>query len=207
MSHAVALTDVIDTEPGGVIGPNAVIQLANALQAVAGPAIARQVFAEACHLDLLGHMPSEMIDERIPARLFVALWRVLPHETARQIAEDAGRRTARYILQNRIPSFARFVLRRLPSSVARRLLLGAINKNAWTFAGSGLCRTRPGNPALIEIMANPMHMPDCIWHQAVFGELFDSLVAGRIRVRHSQCCRTGAAACRFELSFSRSHGI
>ena len=207
MSYAAAITDVIDTEPCGVIGPNAVIQLANALKVGAGAEIARQVFADAGHLELLEHMPAEMIDERVPAALFAALWRILPYETAQQIAEDAGRRTARYILQNRIPSLAQFVLCRLPASVARRLLLGAISKNAWTFAGSGICRARPGNPALIEIIGNPMAMPDCVWHQAVFGELFGSLVAGRVRIRHLQCCRTGGAVCRFELSFSRSHGI
>lgn len=191
MSPAVAIADVANAEPHGVVGPNAVIQLIAALEAGPGPAATSRIFAAAGFVSLLDRTPTGMIDERIPARLFAALWCRLPDEVARSTARDAGRRTARYVLQNRIPAPVRFLLRQLPARTAARRLLRAIEKNAWTFAGSGACRTRAGNPALIEIAANPMPMPDCVWHQAVFEELFARLVTGGANVRHQECCRTG----------------
>jgi divinyl protochlorophyllide a 8-vinyl-reductase len=191
--------ELVLEKPPGVVGPNAVIQLARALKEGPGPEAAQDIFAAAGCQDLLAHPPSEMVDERIPAQLCETLWQKLPDAIARRVAEDAGRRTGRYILENRIPSLVQKILRRLPPPIALRLLTIAIGRNAWTFAGSGPCRVRPRNPAVIEIARNPVRMPDCIWHQAVFAELFGELVAGDVLVRHPQCCRSGSNVCRFEV--------
>lgn len=60
-------------------------------------------------------------------------------------------------------------------------------------------RPRP----LIEISANPLAMPDCAWHGAVFERLFTRLVARGTRVRHVACCRTGER-CRFLIELPRA---
>lgn len=185
----------------GLVGPNSVIQLAHALRELAGEGAAREVFANAGLSGLLDHLPDEMVDERVPARLFDALWRTLPEASARIIAADAGRRTARYILKHRIPRPAQLVLRLLPSPLARRLLLIAIQKHAWTFAGSGRCTTLWGNPAVIDIEGNTLSMPGCVWHVAVFETLFDGLGRGATHVEHPLCGAAGDAVCRFEVRF------
>ena len=142
--------------------------------------------------------------KRIPTALFAALWRTLPDQTARTIAREAGRQTAFYVMENRIPALARFALGRLPSPIAHRLLLSAIKKNAWTFAGSGQCRIHPGSPTLIEIAGNVMSMPGCVWHAGVFETLFGGLCGGQPRVDHTACCADGASVCRFEIRFDSS---
>lgn len=196
------LADPVDVKDEGVIGhvgPNAVIQLAHALNDCCGPSTTRQVFERAGFLFLLDTLPAEMIDERIASLLFEALWEVLPSEDAACVARDAGRRTAEYILANRIPSIAKIVLRGLPARLAAPLLLRAIEKNAWTFAGSGICTTATGPPAAITIVNNPLAMPTCAWHRGVFECLFGSLVSPRTRVTHPECCAAGQSQCRFEL--------
>lgn len=193
----------------GLVGPNAVIQLAAALRA--GPAeigtgTVERVFTRAGFSRLLVSPPDAMIDEAIPARLFEALWRELPAHQASAIAHDAGRRTGAYVLANRIPAAVRRVLNLLPRLLASRLLLKSIEKNAWTFAGSGDCSTTPGNPAIIAIANNPLAMPGCVWHVGVFECLFRALVSRQARVRHADCRIEGAPVCQFEIDISAGTG-
>jgi divinyl protochlorophyllide a 8-vinyl-reductase len=183
----------------GRIGPNAVIQLGHALIAIAGERRASEVFREAGHLPLLAAPPEEMVDERLPAALFAALWRALPDEIAARVADDAGRRTADYVMGNRIPRPAQLVLCHLPGRLGARMLLDAVRRNAWTFAGSGVCAV-PVPGRVIEISGNPLVMPGCVWHRAVFTRLFRAMVSPHARVRHAACCGEGAPACRFEIS-------
>jgi divinyl protochlorophyllide a 8-vinyl-reductase len=191
-----------DPRPAGVVGPNTVIQLARALEGDSGPEALHRVFDEAGCSTFLQAPPCDMIDQAIPARLFASLWSNLPDKVAGRIAADAGQRTARYIVENRIPPLVRFALRTAPRSLARRLLLRAIVRNAWTFAGSGHCTAKHGDPTKVEIIANPIAMPDCVWHKAVFAELFKTLIGGPMHICHTDCCLRGAAACRFELTFA-----
>ncbi len=182
------------------IGPNAVIQLAAALRARFGKGGGRQVFAVAGHLPLFHQPPQEMVEEATAAALYRALFAVLPAEIAADVAADAGTRTANYVLANRIPMMAQRLLKTMPVTLAGPLLLKAIARNAWTFAGSGQVRTEScGRHFAVEIAANPMAMPGCAWHQAVFQRLFAVLVAPEITVRHPRCCHEGARSCRFEI--------
>jgi divinyl protochlorophyllide a 8-vinyl-reductase len=184
----------------GLVGPNAVIQLGAALRAASGAVdVAERVFATAGYSRLLHAPPDAMIDEAIPARLFESLWRELPAEDASRIAYDAGRRTGAYVLANRIPAVARVLLRALPARFASTVLLQAIRRNAWTFAGSGTCRVIAGHPALVIIAHNPLSMPGCAWHVGVFEHLFRALVSEETQVRHSECRMDGVPACRFEI--------
>jgi len=186
----------------GRIGPNSVIQLAAALCAAGGETAAQNLFGRLGFSDLLGQPPTDMIDEHIPAALFDALWRHHGPQPARSIAADAGRRTADYVLQNRIPRVAQAVLRTLPARLAAPVLLKAIEKNAWTFAGSGTCRTRSGRICRIEVEDNPLVMPGCAWHSAVFERLFRELVSARTEVRCVEDGCKGDRVCRFTLELA-----
>lgn len=191
----------------GLVGPNAVVQLGAALRAVSEDSrAAERVFARAGVLRLLHSPPDAMIDQSIPSRLFEALWRELPPEQAAAIAHDAGRRTGAYVIANRIPAIARMVLRALPPRWAAPLLLKAIDRHAWTFAGSGVCCVTSGQPAVITIARNPLTMPGCVWHIGVFEILFHTLVDARTRVRHCDCRIDGASVSRFEIEVPRAVG-
>lgn len=184
------------------IGPNAVLQLLTVLEEEGGPRLAAHVLASAGIFDL----PSEtgMIDERPVARLHQALRRDRP-EDAPRLAWAAGEATANYIIANRIPAPVRLLLRLLPAGPAATLLCKAIEKHAWTFAGSGRFRIVSTTPLVFEIADNPVvrgeyaRDPVCFWHVAVFETLFRRLVAPDYITREVACCSCGAVACRFEL--------
>ncbi len=122
--------------PIGVIGPNAVIQLGEALRAMLGEQRAAGLYAQAGCAAWFATPPDAMVDERRTAALHQALRRDLPEEAPRILAE-AGRRTGDYILAHRIPKPAQWLLRHVPAGLAGPLLLDAITRHAWTFAGTG----------------------------------------------------------------------
>lgn len=181
------------------VGPNAVIQTAEALRAAGGEALAARVFADAGLTALLADPPAEMIPEDIAAALHRAL-AALPDGRAGTLAHDAGLRTAAYILAHRIPGPVKILLRALPPGPSARLLIGAIGRHAWTFAGSGRFAARSGRPAVLEIADNPLATPGCPWHRGVFEGLFRALVARRTTVTETACCARGAPACRYEIA-------
>ncbi len=185
------------------VGPNAVIQLGHALRAQHRKALAIQVYEAAGLREWLDQPPQGMVNEGAVNQLFRALRGRLAAEEAAIVAAEAGARTAEYLLANRIPRPAHGMLRLLPEPLSARLLLRAIGANAWTFAGSGTFRARAGLPHRVEIVSNPIAIPGCVWHVAVFATLFQALVAPRTRVRHSACCLDGAPACHFEIDHSR----
>ncbi|MBE0454604.1 MAG: bacteriochlorophyll 4-vinyl reductase [Roseovarius sp.] len=115
---------------------------------------------------------------------------------ARAVARDAGARTGDYIMRHRIPVPAQLVLRALPARLAAPLLLRAMATHAWTFAGSGEVSIAP---ARLTIRANPLAVPGCAWHCAVFEALFRRLVSARSTVREVSCCARGASACAFVI--------
>lgn len=187
----------------GKVGPNAVTQVAAALRAVGGDALASQVFLAANMVDVLATPPVRMIDQDVAAQLHEALRLSLPRKDAQQIAADAGRRTAGYLLANRIPKPAQMLMKILPAPLSARILLKAMAANAWTYAGSGRVETR-ATPCTIEIIENPLAQPGCPWHVAVFERLFQTLVTPNATVAHTACCANGALACRFEINLRKT---
>jgi divinyl protochlorophyllide a 8-vinyl-reductase len=189
------------------IGPNAVIQLLAALTAAGQGDKAASLFAAAGTSDWLAEPPAVMIDERRVARLHQTVRRLLSSDRATAILSDAGRRTADYILANRIPKPAQFVLKLLPAPIAARALAAAISGHAWTFAGSGHFAVRAGKPMHFEISHNPLcadeqaAAPVCVWHAAVFQRLFEVLVSPTARVIETACEASGDACCRFEIDW------
>ena len=190
-------------QPGAQVGPNAVLQTATALRTLVGEAECRAVFARAGlvhHLDL---PPSRMLPQDEAAQLFAAILEHFPTEDAKRILHEAGRLTGEYILANRIPELARTILPRLPVFLSSRLLMQAIARHAWTFAGSGAVTISLRWPVSIRIGNNPLATPGCPWHLAVFETLFRNLVSANTVFIHTDCCCHGTS-CRSEFRL-RSH--
>lgn len=188
-------------EAGGArIGPNAVTRLAEALGAAA-PA----VFAAAGLAHRLATPPDSMVPEAEVTALHRALRAGLAPEAADRVAREAGRRTALYLLAHRIPRPMQALLRLLPPGLSARLLLRAIGRHAWTFAGSGAFRILPGTPPRFAIEHGPIARagaaphPVCGYYAATFEALCAALVSPRARVEEIACEAMGAPACLFAL--------
>lgn len=189
----------------GRIGPNAITRVGEALAVFAGRPTAEDVFARA---GLAAHWrtpPQDMVDETEVARLHAALRDTLGEADARHVAREAGRRTGDYLLAHRIPKPVQAVLKRLPAALAARVLLAAITRHAWTFAGSGRFSARAGRPVVVQIRHNPLcrgmvaDTPACEFYAATFERLFRALVHPRTQVVETHCEACGDDACRFEL--------
>jgi divinyl protochlorophyllide a 8-vinyl-reductase len=183
------------------IGPNAVTRLAEAL----GPARAERVFAAAGLFHRLADPPGRMVPEAEVTALHRAARALLGEDAADRASREAGRLTALYLLANRIPRLLQAVLRRLPASLAARILTNAIGRHAWTFAGSGTFRVIPGRPMRLEIAGGPIPRagaadhPVCGYYAATFETLFRALVSPRTQVTEVACEAMGAPACVFAL--------
>jgi divinyl protochlorophyllide a 8-vinyl-reductase len=212
----VALTDSASATPSSRIGPNAILQYLPVLEERFGAERLAALLQEAA----IARVPdgTAMVDEAKVARLHQAIRRFWP-DAAPMLARRAGAGTADYIVANRIPPPARWLLPRLPASLAERLLARAVRSHAWTFAGSGQFAVASSDPLVFTIRDNPIvrhersASPVCDWHAAVFERLFGRLVAADYTVTETQCAACGAPACTFELhrhpfctSVSPSHG-
>ena len=193
----------------GRIGPNAILRVAEALPPRVGSAATAAVFEAAGLTHYLREPPTSMVDEAEVGRLHEALRRELGWPLAREVAREAGRRTGDYLLAHRIPRPVQWVLKRLPAALAARVLLSAISRHAWTFAGSGIFSAQAGTPVHLGIRANPMcrgvraEAPACDFYAATFERLFRELVHPRSRVSETSCEAVGADACRFEIRWDR----
>jgi divinyl protochlorophyllide a 8-vinyl-reductase len=190
------------------IGPNAVTRLAEALVVTRGRAGAEAVFSRAGLAARLATPPRAMVAEAEVSALHAALRAILPSAEAYAIAADAGRRTAAYLLVHRIPRAMRVVLPRLPPRLSARLLLGAIGRHAWTFAGSGRFEVAGRAPTRFSITGNPMargiatSQPACAYCAATFEGLFRALVHPATEVREIACEATGDPCCLFEARWT-----
>lgn len=184
------------------VGPNAVIQLAEASRLSGFAALAERAFASSGHADWFTTPPDEMLEEGEVAAVHEALWREAPADVARRLVQDAGARTADYVIEKRIPRVIRWLLEVAPPALAEPLLLAAIARHAWTFAGSGVFHAASDGLARFWIGANPLASPvagHCFWHEAVFTRMWQRLVTPSARVEELSCCGTGAPACRFRV--------
>ena len=191
----------------GRIGPNAITRVAEVLLPRLGHGATAGIFEQAGLLDYLAHPPESMVDEAEVSRLHRALRACLGEPRARDIAFEAGTRTGDYLLAHRIPQPVQWLLRHLPAPWASRVLLSAIGRHAWTFAGSGQFTARAGSPVRLTIRHNPLCAgiaagePACAFYTATFERLFRVLVHPLARVREVECEAMGAPACRFEISW------
>ena len=188
-----------------LVGPNAIIQLVEALRVLHGSATMHHVMRSAGLSHYVGAPPAALVPEGEVARLFAATCDELPAGAATQALELAGRLTAAYIASHRIPSLAQAVLRRAPTWLAVRLLLVAIRAHAWTFAGSGRVGISLGRFPALSIEANPLVQPGCPWHTHVIEQLFRTLVSPTIAIVHRNVIVAGQTADRFDLVWSGRH--
>lgn len=194
-------------EQTGRIGPNAIIRIAEVLRDASDEAALTEVFQTAGLDHYIDALPDEMVDEAEVTRLHQALRDTLGLAKARPLARRAGTLTGDYLLAKRIPRPAQWILAVLPPPLACRVLLGAIQQNAWTFAGTGTFSTQPGNPAILKIERCPIcrgartSEPICDYFAATYERLFTRLVHRRATVVETECEATGAAACTFEVIY------
>lgn len=189
----------------GRIGPNAIIRVGEVLRRRFGEPIAARLFAAAGLGAYFAEPPSAMVDEAEARRLHVQLRSALGDRLAAEVSREAGIATAEYLLAHRIPKPVQAVLKLLPASLASRVLLAAISRHAWTFAGSGRFEAVAGQPCVLTIHDNPLcrgqasDHPVCDYYAATFEHLFRVLVHRDPRVTETHCEARGDEACRFEL--------
>jgi divinyl protochlorophyllide a 8-vinyl-reductase len=192
------------------IGPNTILRVHQAMEAGGNPAQIRQVFETAGIAVYLERPPSQMVDEREVTALHQALRDVLGLEQARAVGRDAGRLTGDYLLANRIPPFAQAILKVLPAPLAGRLLIKAIERNAWTFAGSSVFTYSAGRSFHLSLAGCRLcvgavsEVPLCDYYSAAFERLFRELVAPQARVTEVQCQAQGYPACLFDVDFTKT---
>jgi divinyl protochlorophyllide a 8-vinyl-reductase len=165
-------------KPGALIGPNAVLQAVAVMEERLGHAETAAILRDA----QIERLPSgeHMIPEIEALRLH--RWLAL-HDPmgAFVIAEEAGARTADYIIAHRIPRAAGWLLRHLPAALAAPLLMAAIRKHAWTFIGAGDFAPRGAWAFTVDRSAadDSLPPPDSLfaWYAAVFTRLYRAFVA------------------------------
>ncbi|VVS97170.1 bacteriochlorophyll 4-vinyl reductase [Erythrobacter sp. EC-HK427] len=163
-------------EAPALIGPNAVLQMAAAME--------RQLGAESSAIILatagICALPSgqSMIPERDALQLHRALSALSPRH-ALTVAREAGSRTADYIIAHRIPLLARNLLRLLPARFAGPLLMAAIRRHAWTFVGAGAFTVEDAWSFSIDragLNEGAVPRTAYVWYGAVFSRLYQQLV-------------------------------
>ena len=189
----------------GRIGPNAVIQTVNALADLCGQDRAAQLLEQIGKPWLLEYHPGALIDEREFVELHHDLVGALGQAEAGRVMARAGALTARYVMRNRIPRPVHWLLRALPRGIGLRLLLGAIGKHAWTFAGSGRFSYTLGRAPLLALencltaRGRAADAPVCTFYQAAFQGFVTTLIDARLHVREERCAACGAPRCEFRI--------
>ena len=133
------------------IGPNAITRVAEALRQSGPQERVERLFTQAGLAHYLAQPPEKMVDEREVTRLHRVLRDQLGIPAALAIARVAGVRTGDYLLAHRIPRAVQVLLKWLPARLASQILLNAIQRHAWTFAGSGELRVRKAYPPHLAI--------------------------------------------------------
>jgi divinyl protochlorophyllide a 8-vinyl-reductase len=168
-----------DRKLGGVVGPNAIIQVRMALGSALPASCIRAIFHQAGVARFLETVPQSMVPETDVIALHDAVVEMMGPQ-APAVLRAAGTATAAYILAHRLPKIAQAVLKRLPRAVASRALSAAISRHAWTFAGSNrFSWTQGRNRVSFEIAPGreAATLPrDCAFYEGVFEGLFGPLV-------------------------------
>ncbi|MEI6046508.1 MAG: bacteriochlorophyll 4-vinyl reductase [Chloroflexota bacterium] len=194
--------------PGAKMGPNSIIQTVGALKEFYGTTKALEILKQGGKERLGLELPSEMTDQREFISLSQMLFRQLDIDPAMRILKRSGQRTAHYLLKNRIPKFAQVILHLLPRQLGLKLLLTAIGKNAWTFAGSGTYSFVLGKSPTITLqncigcLDIQASKPVCSYYAGTFETLLKNIIDTRIQVEEIKCQANGASACTFSVTFS-----
>jgi len=189
----------------GLIGPNAITQMAAALSAICGERLRHEIFDDAGLARCLAAPPTHMTPEDDVARLHRAAIDRLGEAQAAEISREAGRRTGDYLLANRIPPLAQRMLKVTPRPLAARILAAAIARHAWTFSGSGEFSYEFSPHLRLRIAGSPIckmlhtETPACAYFAATFERVFTEMLGPALSVAEVECEATGAPACVFEV--------
>jgi divinyl protochlorophyllide a 8-vinyl-reductase len=189
------------------IGPNAITQMASALEHSIGAFHTRELFQSAGLDGYLREPPHDMVAESEVIALHRAMRRALPAPLQSEISAAAGHATGEYLLGRRIPRGARFILHALSNSWGTRLLISAIRRNSWTFTGSGRLRIEYAPLPVFVLEDCPLCRntlaaePVCGYYAATFERLFQRLIDPGLCVTETACSARGDAACRFALTW------
>lgn len=182
-----------------LVGPNAILQTDQALIEMHGKPVADAIFRNAGFRKDSRH-PKAMVDAATVRRLNQAIRARSTESDAQAVMHRAGELTGRYILANRIPSKAMLLLGALPGVISPHLLMMAIKRHSWTFAGTSHVTLEHGwRMATISIFDNPIAFGPCIWHEAVFRTLLAPLAGRTVLVAEGECCAHGKKCCRFNV--------
>ena len=192
--------------PAARIGPNTIIQLAHVLRDRHGEAVAAQLLFDSTGY-AMSALPGAMVDEREAQRFVRGVMHALGERPGARVLHEAGHRTADYLMANRIPRPAQWLMKALPRRAGLSLLLKAMSANAWTFAGSGtfqVVTSRHGAQLTFHACAMCRDMtaegPVCDFYAGTFEHLVRTLVAPRAQVREVECHALGGDCCRFDVT-------
>ncbi len=182
-----------------VFGSKAFGHIMQSLTEIGGEPLRHKVIAEA-------GLPYLKTDQNRPSfsptailSLFQILERVLPKALASRVVILSARKAAEDLLKEHIPGIAQKMLYTLPDHVSAPLLLDALKRIAWTFAGSGSVRVMAGPPMYLVIDKNPAVIWGCLWQRALIETVFRNLISARARVEHLRCCKTGQSSCIYVI--------
>lgn len=201
MKSAAALTT-------GRIGPNVIIQTALTLRDRLGPDVATRLLTRSTSYGLLD-LPQEMVEETKANALVRAVHETYGLPFARDVMAESGRRTGDYLLAHRIPKPAQWLLPLLPRAMVLRVLLAAISKHSWTFAGSAQVQITPGDPVEISLRHCPLcagqraSEPMCDFYAGTFGRLAQAFLGPKGWAEEVACEARGDSACRFLMGSGR----
>jgi divinyl protochlorophyllide a 8-vinyl-reductase len=187
------------------IGPNAIIQVAHVLRDHLGEATAARLLGDVTDYTM-DRLPGQMVDEREAQALVRHVLDRMGEARATPMLHEAGERTADYLLANRIPRPAQWIMRAAPRRVGLALLLKAMQAHAWTFAGSGtftVRHTRAGTELAFHACTICRDLtasgPVCDFYAGTFERLVRQLVARTARVHEVECQAQGGRCCRFRI--------
>jgi len=185
------------------IGPNALIQMVEALRIFWGPEETRTLLGSLGLEHYADAPPQRMLPQEQVAALHSRLFQLVDLPTFKSISREAGLRTADYLLAYRIPSAVQWALKRLPDAIAARVLCRSIARHAWTFAGTGEFSYEWSPRLVFRLRGNPLcrnitsGAPVCDYYAATFERIFRTIVNDKWRVQELQCEANGASHCEF----------
>ncbi|NTW83069.1 MAG: bacteriochlorophyll 4-vinyl reductase [Chlorobiaceae bacterium] len=180
------------------IGPNSIIQTVTALETRFGKTEAEAILKRCGQGHWIGNLPSEMTEESKFHALVGALDNEIGENKTASILEESGRRTAAYLLRVRIPGFFQKILKPLPPGIAFKLLLFAISKNAWTFAGSGEFSYTSGKKPVITVKVTYPGRPVVgNFYLGTFEALLEELVNPKTTIKASIKKESGSILCTY----------
>lgn len=191
--------------PVDLIGPNAITRMAEALSAMGDDALCRDVFSLAGLSAYLAAAPTRMIPAADVGLLHAAAIARLGEARAADVSWRAGHLTGEYLLAHRIPLTAQRILKSLPRALAARILVRAISRHAWTFAGGGAFSYDFSPQPTLRLTGSPIcrgvrtQAPACSYFAATFERVFSEMLGPSLRVTETECEATGASACVFEV--------